>query len=322
MVLASTPVTTSDDENATVRSEVRHRVSLLMTIAGGAALVFVANYLFFVRTTIGQELDDAALAGGELEPQGVITEAWDELDVISVASLAAACVVIGVIALARRRFALAFAALATIGIANVATQLLKRVVLPRPDLIGAGDLNSLPSGHATVAATVAVGLVMVTAPRWRSVTALVTMLFPISIAVAVVTAGWHRPSDSIAAFCVVLAVATTTLAAAVALFGFDPGLVLPNWFRRSVLVIVGVAIALLGGLGVVGLVAVRGQLDSGPIGDRWESVAYASSSAGITATALVMMLSLVMSMRGMAVGHGGWGGTDVVDADHVPADPA
>lgn len=300
----------------------RRRLSLLMWTTSAAVVVFVANYLFFVRTTIGQELDDAALAGGELEPQGVITEAWDELDVISVASLAGACVVIGVIALARRRFALAFAALATIGIANVATQLLKRVVLPRPDLIGAGDLNSLPSGHATVAATVSVGLVMVTAPRWRSITALVTMLFPISIAVAVVTAGWHRPSDSIAAFCVVLAVATTTLAAAVALFGFDPGLVLPNWFRRSVLLIVGAAIALLGGLGVVGLVAVRRQLDSGPIGARWESVAYASSSAGITATALVMMLSLVVSMRGMAVGHGGWGGTDGVGADHVAADPA
>ncbi|MFW2335687.1 phosphatase PAP2 family protein [Ilumatobacter sp.] len=307
----------TSDEHVSRTPDVRRRLSLLMWTTTATVVVFVANYLFFVRTTIGQELDDAALAGGELEPQGVITEAWDELDVISVASLAVACVAIGLIALARRRFALAFAALATIGIANVATQLLKRVVLPRPDLIGAGDLNSLPSGHATVAATVAVGLVMVTAPRWRSITALVTMLFPISIAVAVVTAGWHRPSDSIAAFCVVLAVATTTLAVAVALFGFDPGLVLPSWFRRSVLVIIGVVIALLGGLGLVGLVAVRSQLDSGPLGTRWESVAYASSSAGITATALVTMLALLVAMRGMAVGHGGWGGAGA-DTDDAP----
>ena len=283
--------------------------------------VFIANYWFFVRTTIGQELDEAALAGAELEPQGVITEAWDELDVISVASLAGVCVVIGVIAMLRRRFALAFAALATVGIANVATQLLKRVILPRPDLIGAGDLNSLPSGHATVAATVSVGLVMVTAPRWRSITALVTMLFPISIGVAVVTAGWHRPSDSIAAFCVVLAVATTALAAAVALFGFDPGRLLPSWFRRSALVITGVAVALLGGSGVVGLLAVRRQLDSAPLGTRWESVAYASSSAGITAAALVMMLSLVVSMRGLAVGHGGWVERTPAGTDDEPITP-
>ena len=84
-------------------------------------------------------------------------------------------------------------------------------------------MNSLPSGHATVATTVAVGLVMVTAPRWRSVVALVTVVFPIGVAVAVVTASWHRPSDSIASFCVVLGVAAASLAAVVAVFGFDAG---------------------------------------------------------------------------------------------------
>ena len=73
----------------------------------GSVVVFIANYLFFVRTTLGQELDDAALVGGEQRPQGVVSEAWELLDVISVASLAAACAAIGVVALLRRRFALA-----------------------------------------------------------------------------------------------------------------------------------------------------------------------------------------------------------------------
>ena len=185
-------------------------------VVAGSVVVFVANYVFFVRTTLGQELDDAALVGGEQRPQGVVSEAWELLDVISVVSLAAACVAIGVVALLRRRFALAIAVLAAIGIANVVTQLLKRVVLERPDLIGTGDLNSLPSGHATVAATVAVGVVVVSAPRWRSVVALVAWLFPIAVGVAVVIAGWHRPSDSIAAFCVVLGVTAAALAGVVA----------------------------------------------------------------------------------------------------------
>jgi len=291
---------------AAAPAEVRNRLSLLIGILAGSVAVFVANYVFFVRTTIGQELDDAALVGAEHETQGVITEAWDLLDVISVASLAIACVVIGLVALLRRRVALAFAALATIGLANVATQLLKRVVLDRPDLIGAGALNSLPSGHATVAATVSVGLVMVTAPRWRSMAALVSVLFPVAVAVAVVTASWHRPSDSIAAFCVVLGVAAASLAAVVAMFGFDAGERPPRWLRRSALVLVSAAIVVLGGLGVLGLWAVRTQLRDGPLSARWETAAYTASAAGITAGALAMMLCLLLGLRGIAVGHGGW----------------
>ena len=283
---------------------------MLIAIGLGSIVVFVANYAFFVRTTLGQELDDAALVGAEHEPQGVITEAWDRLDVISVASLALACVVIGLVAVLRRRFALAFAALATVGVANVLTQLLKRVVLDRPDLIGQGAVNSLPSGHATVAATAAVGLVMVTTPRWRSTAALVSVLFPISVAVAVVTASWHRPSDSIAAFCVVLGVAVATLAAVVRVVGFDAGERPPRWLRRSTWVFGCTAIVVLGGVSVLGLWAVRDRLRDGPLDARWESIAYASSTAGITAGALVVMVCLVVALRGVAVGHGGWNRTD------------
>lgn len=268
--------------------------------------VFFGNYVFFVRTTLGQELDNAALVGAEHETQGVITEAWNLLDIISVASLALACVVIGMVALLRKRVALAFAALMTIAVANVATQLLKRVALERPDLIGAGDVNSLPSGHATVATTVAVGLVMVTAPRWRSVVALVTVVFPIGVAVAVVTASWHRPSDSIASFCVVLGVAAASLAAVVAVFGFDAGERPPRWVRRSALAFAGAAIVILGALSLVGLWAVRNRLRGGPLDARWETIAYSASTAGIAAGALAVVLCLVLVLRGVAVGHRGW----------------
>jgi len=285
-----------------------------MVVAGSVA-VFVANYVFFVRTTLGQELDDAALVGGEQRPQGVVSEAWELLDVISVVSLASACVAIGVVALLRRRFALAVAVLAAIGVANVVTQLLKRVVLERPDLIGAGNLNSLPSGHATVAATVAVGVVVVSAPRWRSVVALVASLFPIAVGVAVVIAGWHRPSDSIAAFCVVLGVVAAALAFVVAVFGFDHGERPPAWFRRSVLTVVGIAISVLVAVGFVGLWLVRDRLRDGELSTRWDSVAFASAAAAIVAAAGLMLLFLVVTVRGMAIGQGGWHRDDVAESD-------
>jgi nitrogen fixation-related uncharacterized protein len=287
-------------------AQVRGRLALLMSIIAGAMIVFAGNYVFFVRTTIGQELDNAALNGAEYELQGVITEAWNLLDVISVASLAAACLGIGLIALLRRHVAVACAALMTIAVANVATQVLKRVLLERPDLIGASALNSLPSGHATVAATVSVGLVMVTAPRWRSVMALVSVAFPIAVAVAVVTASWHRPSDSVAAFCVVLVVAAASLAIVFAIFGFDAAARPPRWFRRSVLILVGLAIAFLASSSVVGLWTIRNRQTDDLSRQEWESVAYASSTAGITAGALAMMLCLVLALRGIDVGHGGW----------------
>lgn len=288
---------------STFHSIRRDRLRWLAVATAGAVVVFAANYLFFVRTRLGQELDNAALVGGEHEPQGLITDAWELLDIISVASLAAACVVIGIVALLRRRVALAVAALVTIGVANVATQLLKRIVLERPDLIGAGDTNSLPSGHATVAASVCVGLVMVTAPRWRSIVGLVAVLFPISVGVAVVTAAWHRPSDSIAAFCVVLGTAALSLVVVVSIFGLEPDARPPRWFRRSALGLAVAAVIALGGLGVVGLWLVRDQLREGPLEQGWESVAYASSTAGIAGVAIAVLLCLVLALRGVAVGR-------------------
>lgn len=287
-------------------TQVGRRLAWLLLLFAAAVAGFAVNYRFFVRTALGQEIDEAALVGGERVPQGVFGEGWEILDIISVASLALACAVIAAVALARRRVALAFAAMAAIGGANVATQVLKKGLLERPDLIGAGDMNSLPSGHATVAASVAVGIVMVTAPRWRSTTATVASLFPIAIGVAVVAAGWHRPSDSIAAFCVVLGAAAVSLAVVVALFGYEPGARPPPWYRRSILVLVGAATIVLGGTGFLGLWALRDRLRDGPIGPRWESVAYASAAAAIVATAIVVMMSLVLALRGMAVGQGGW----------------
>src|SRR5262249_47992480 len=70
-----------------------------------------------------------------------------------------------------------------------------------PERAGAG--NSLPSGHATVAASVAVALVLVLPPRARGIGALIGAGYAAFVGVATMSAGWHRPSDSIAAFLIV-----------------------------------------------------------------------------------------------------------------------
>jgi membrane-associated phospholipid phosphatase len=87
------------------------------------------------------------------------------LNAVSLGSLVVATVVIGFIAVARRRYRLALVATMLIGGANLTSQILKQYVIDRPDLGIAGtDIgarNSMPSGHMTVAASVAVAVLAV-----------------------------------------------------------------------------------------------------------------------------------------------------------------
>ena len=284
---------------------VRRRLIELGAVTATSLLVLVTAYLFFVRTALGQELDRAALAGTEQESRQLIADAWALLNPISVSSLALATVGIGAVAVLRDRYALALAAVATIATATVTTEVLKKIVLDRPDLIGEGAVNTLPSGHVTVAASVTVALVMVTAPRWRSTAAPVMVLFPIGVSIAVVTASWHRPSDVVAAWAVVLASASLWLMAAVVAAGIEHGARPPLWFRRSVILAFAAATVVLGGFGLLGLAAVRDRLSDGPLTARWEAAAYVSSSAGVTAVALACMLIVVLLLRSVAVGDRG-----------------
>jgi hypothetical protein len=116
-------------------------------------------------------------------------------------------------------------------------------------------------------------------------------------------------------------VAAASLAVVVAVFGLDAAERPPRWFRRSVLTVVGLAVVFLAASSVVGLVTIRNLRRNGSSEQQWEPVAYASSTAGITAAAIVMMLCLVAALRGIAVGHGGWK-HDGEDLDVSEPDPA
>lgn len=125
------------------------------------------------------------------------------LDVVSAPMIAGLMVVAGLIALARRRPALAVRALVIIGLATVTTQLLKHYVLWREGLATYGTPNSLPSGHVTAAATAAVALTIVVPARWRGATAWIGAAWTALMGLSVVVNEWHRPSDVVAAVGVV-----------------------------------------------------------------------------------------------------------------------
>ena len=178
----------------------------LLVLGAAEAYGFKEVWRFFVQTEHGQLLDYVALTGNSIGRARVETVVDRVLNGISILSLTVATVTVGFIALIRRRVALAVGALLLIAGANVTTQVVKALVA-RPDLgidpERAGVGNSLPSGHTTIAASVAVAFVLVLPAKARATGAMIAAVFAALAGVATLSAGWHRPSDAVAALLVV-----------------------------------------------------------------------------------------------------------------------
>ena len=187
----------------------------LAALALACALGLVLAYLMFVRTHAGQRVDEAALSGRLASLHA--REAADQLlTTISVGSLALALVLLAGQALLRRRAALAFVAVAVVVGSLGLTEMLKHLVLPRPELVPTAlDHNSFPSGHTTIAFAVGVTAALVAPPRWRRPVAAAALVYGTAIGIATIAAGWHRPSDVAGALLVVVGwTATVVLAVA------------------------------------------------------------------------------------------------------------
>ncbi len=177
---------------------------LLATLACLAALA--GTYFFFVRTTTGQFIDESALVEA-VEIHGAAGKAANRLlDSLPALSVLIAAVVIVFVAILRRRWAAAGIAVAACVGANVATQILKDLVPVRPYRgIETLELNSLPSGHTTMAASAAAAVFLVVSPRWRPLAGFLGGTFAVATGLSTLIDQWHRPADVVAAFLVVAA---------------------------------------------------------------------------------------------------------------------
>ncbi len=188
-----------------------------LVVAALAALGIVATWALLVQHPRGSALDDSAVDGSRYGSGTLWQLAEPVLDVVSVGFIVAAVAATMLVAFIRRRWSLAFQAAALVAGANITTQLLKHLVLQRPD----GALNTLPSGHTTVAASVSVALLLVVPRSARPALALVGAAYTGATGVATMVGQWHRPSDVIAAVLVVLAW-TGVVCALTTRFGLDP----------------------------------------------------------------------------------------------------
>lgn len=170
----------------------------------GTAALFVGVYLFFVRSYIGQVIDERSFAGADVWKGDLIEFAHSFLNALPVAAVVIGAVVALIIVLVRRNW-LVFAIAAGAAVAaNVSTQVLKYSVLSRPAKgVDTGLANSLPSGHTAVAASAALLVFLVTAPRYRPLAAVIGSLFTVAAGASTLVEQWHRPSDVIAGMLVV-----------------------------------------------------------------------------------------------------------------------
>ncbi|MEV8147945.1 phosphatase PAP2 family protein [Arthrobacter sp. NPDC080073] len=178
---------------------------VLATLACMAA--FIATYYFFVRTTTGQYIDESALVEAATINGPTERATTQFLDWLPVISVAIAAVVVLFVTILRRRWKSAGIAVAACVAANLATQLLKDWFPNRPFRgVQTIELNSLPSGHTTLAASAAAAVFLVVSPRWRPLAGFLGGTFAVAAGVSTLINQWHRPADVVAAFLVVGAV--------------------------------------------------------------------------------------------------------------------
>lgn len=186
------------------RAPAEHAWLWVLAMVASAALLLVIHHLF-VTTSTGQRAEYVAITAAERRFAGLQGPGLGVLQALPEIVAVLAVLVFAAVTVWRRRWLASAIAVASFAAANLTTQLLKKVVLERPELANGVPYltgNSLPSGHTTFAAAAAVAVFLVVAPRWRPATAALGALFSVAVGTATFVEGWHRPADMAAAYLV------------------------------------------------------------------------------------------------------------------------
>lgn len=272
----------------------------LETTAAVCVVLFVALYLFAVQTAWGQRLDATAVRGRHALRIETVHAAHRLLTTIDVASVALLGGAIVVVALLRGRPRLAVGAGIVMAGATFTSEILKHVVLPRPNLgvpDALGLTPSYPSGHTTVAMSLAIGALLVTPSRWRALVGMLGAVYASAIGVATVATASHRASDPIGAVLVVTAWASVVLVVFVRR-GLDHrratrGPSATPWFTTAGLTLLVVAFV---GLAATVVAIRRNDVDTVDLGG-----AFVAAAAAITGAVLVATATLLAVLRGVAL---------------------
>lgn len=179
----------------------------LVVISVLAGIATIVVYLAFVRTFTGQSVDQLAWSGGPGRNADWHPTVNRRYELLSTVGLSLALVGVVLTGWIRRKPRMLAAAAVLVTGTWVSVQIIK-TFLGRPfltDVPGADEINTFPSGHTAAAAAIAGAALLVVAPRWRAITALVAGGGATAMGAMTLHAGWHRASDAIGAFTVELA---------------------------------------------------------------------------------------------------------------------
>lgn len=196
----------------------RRDVRSLILASIGCALAILPLALLAYEVGPAVHFDDALLrhlAAPEGSARYGLADAFTGLfNVLPYLALVSGMVALGLLA---RRTRETVAAVAIVAGANLTTQLLK-LLLEHPRFaagLGFGQpwANSFPSGHTTAAASLAVALTLVVAPRLRPTVAAAGALVTVAVGIGLVVISAHYPSDVLGALLVVASWSFAALAA-------------------------------------------------------------------------------------------------------------
>jgi hypothetical protein len=182
------------------------------------AVLLIVGYFVLVSTPWGHQLDDDAFFGRQALNRKIIRLDFYILDLVTKAVLLLSVAIVLVIAAVRRCTFVGVVAVVGFGCAVVGAEVLKHklpwhALVPSDAMLEKGfQAGTYPSGHATIGASLALSLLLVSSSRWRPWLAVAAGCFTTAFATGVLFAGWHRPSDALGAlawsgFCMMVAAA-------------------------------------------------------------------------------------------------------------------
>lgn len=174
-----------------------------LKLAVWSLIAYLAIWILLVNTRIGQQLDDRALIARGILPKDVVKSIDNFLAFSTPFFAASFCVILLILGWRTHRKRLGIAMTVSFGVTEVVGETLKyleerRVLDPSLyDELGNKTFNSFPSGTTALAAGFVLGLIALSTQQFLKLSFRLGLLFIQLVAMFVVLAGWHRPSDAL-----------------------------------------------------------------------------------------------------------------------------
>ena len=173
-------------------------------------LLLGLEYLAFVGTDAGRRMDTRAILDAATGRSWAFDRPAAATDLgHAVAAGSFLLFAAGVLVLSLRRSAVrhALVTLAVVAATAASAQLLKSL-LGDANVLGGAERRigaSFPSGHASVAMSLGLALIRTVPASWRSLAAVLAVVYASAFGVALILMGWHYPSDVAGGFLIAAA---------------------------------------------------------------------------------------------------------------------